>query len=70
MKFTLERYYFYKDSKEKIEMNDNNIDVYNPIFESLHSIKQKYVLSPHPPTLPPLPKPPPKHYKYEAAVYT
>jgi hypothetical protein len=37
---TLEWYYIYKASKEKIQMNDNNIDVYNPIFESLHNTKE------------------------------
>jgi hypothetical protein len=37
---TLERYYIYKASKDKIQMNDTNIDIYNPIFEALHNIKQ------------------------------
>jgi hypothetical protein len=36
----LERYHIYKASKNKIQMNDTNIDVYNPIFEALHNMKQ------------------------------
>jgi hypothetical protein len=37
---TLERYHIYKASKNKTQMNDTNIDVYNPIFEALHNMKQ------------------------------
>jgi hypothetical protein len=37
---TLEIYYIYKVSKDKIQMNDTNVDIYNPIFEALHNIKQ------------------------------
>jgi hypothetical protein len=37
---TLERYHIYKASKDKIQMNDTNIDIYNPIFEALHNMKQ------------------------------
>jgi hypothetical protein len=37
---TLERYYIYKVSKDRIQMNDTNVDIYNPIFEALHNIKQ------------------------------
>jgi hypothetical protein len=39
---TLERY-IYKASKDKIQMNYTNIDIYNPIFEALHNIKQYYI---------------------------
>jgi hypothetical protein len=65
---TLETYYIYKVSKDKIQMNNTN-DIYNPIFEALHNIKQQYIPSLHSPTVPPPPKPPPKQYKYEAASY-
>jgi hypothetical protein len=48
---TLEKYYIYKISREKLHMNDTNIDEHNPIFEKL----QKIYDTPTSCTPPPLP---------------
>jgi hypothetical protein len=51
---TLERYHIYKASKDKIQMNDTNIDIYNPIFKAVtHTF----------PHIPPHYHPHPNHYQ-------
>jgi hypothetical protein len=33
---TLEKYYIYKISRNKLHMNDTHIDTHNSIFQTLH----------------------------------
>jgi arginyl-tRNA--protein-N-Asp/Glu arginylyltransferase len=33
---TLEKYHIFRSYKQKIHLNDNNIDVYDPIFNAIH----------------------------------
>jgi hypothetical protein len=35
---TLEKYHIYRISKDNLHMNDTYIDIYNPIFETLHEL--------------------------------
>jgi hypothetical protein len=34
---TLERYYIYNLSKDKLQLNDTHIDTYNPIFKIIRN---------------------------------
>jgi hypothetical protein len=43
---TLEKYYIYNVSKNKLHMNDTNTDTYNTIFEELYNTL-KSPTSPH-----------------------
>jgi hypothetical protein len=36
---TLERYHIYEISRENLHMKDTNIDMHDPIFETLHEIQ-------------------------------
>jgi hypothetical protein len=38
---TLEKYHIYEICKDNVHMNDTNIDIHNPIFQTLHRIYTK-----------------------------
>jgi hypothetical protein len=51
---THEKYYIYKISREKLHMNDKNIDEHNPVFDELHKIYDvptSHTTHPSPPTV-------------------
>jgi hypothetical protein len=38
---TLEKYHVYKVSRKRLQISDANIDVYNPIFETLQELNTR-----------------------------
>jgi hypothetical protein len=43
---TLEKHYIYRIGKDNLHMNNTHIDVYNPIFETLHELHSREQHSP------------------------
>jgi hypothetical protein len=39
---TLEKYHIYKISRDNLHMNDIYIDTYNPIFQTLHELCNRW----------------------------